>query len=143
MADDLRRWYDDKPLRILIALIGVHSLVLGIALLTATRLFLSTFGFDAAGSIFFPTQSGVFLLIMGVLYVSAVRVPQLVWTILLSKGFAVPFLLVHLLVLNGPPSLWLALAGDAGMLLAVVLLLLRHQGVPAPRVATHAASPAR
>lgn len=131
MDGDLRLWKEDRLLRLLIALVGVHSLVLGTAMLVATRFLLATFGFPAEGSIFFATQSGVYLVILGVLYLGALSVPPFVWSIVLSKTLAVIFLLVHAAFAGAPPIIWLAAAGDAGMLAAVVVLLLRHRRLAA------------
>ena len=126
MDDDLSRWKDDTLLWWMILLVGIHSCVLGLAMLLAPRLILATFGFAPSASIFFPSQSGIFLLILGVCYLRALVVPSFVWTILVSKALAVLFLLVHVAFLDAPPIIWAAAAGDAAMLAAVAVLLHRH-----------------
>jgi hypothetical protein len=126
VGHDLTRWKGDRPLQTLILLVGIHSSVLGAAILCAPRLVLGTFGFPTAGSMFFPSQSGIFLLIMGLCYLRSLVEPAFVWAILLSKSLAVVFLLVHLLWSSVPPIIWVAAAGDAGMLVAVGVLLRRH-----------------
>ena len=76
---------------------------------------------------FFPSQSGLFLVILGACYLRALAEPGFVVTILLSKACAVGFLLVHVVFLGAPPIMWAAAAGDAGMLVAVGYLLRRHR----------------
>lgn len=105
--------------RILIGLIGVHSVVLGLGMLLWPRFFLGRLGFAGAIPIFFPSQSGIFLLILGVCYLWALSEPALVKVILLSKAGAVGFLVVHAAFLGAPPIIWAAAAGDAGMLAAL------------------------
>lgn len=113
----------------LIALIGVHSCVLAITMLFAPGFMLRTFGFPPQDSIFFPSQSGVFLLILGICYLMALVEPAFVKIIVLSKAFAVAFLFVHVVFLDAPISIWAALAVDSTMLviLAVALSRRNHQ----------------
>lgn len=127
MDDDLIRWKSDTLLWWLILLVGIHSCVLGLVMLFAPRFILATFGFPATVPIFFPTQSGIFLLILGLCYLRALVVPSFVWTIVVSKALAVLFLLVHVAFLGAPPIIWAAGAGDAAMLVAVAVLLRRHR----------------
>ena len=93
-------------LRVVIVLIGAHSLVLGLAVLTAPRDFTRLVGLPEAASTFFPSQSGAFLVALGLCYLLALRDRALVWTILVSKSIAVVFLLVHFLFLGAPPASW-------------------------------------
>lgn len=127
MDDDLTRWTNDRPLRWLILLVGAHSCILGLAMLFATRLMVETLGFAASVPIFFPSQSGIFMLILGVFYLRAIADPAFVWTILVSKSLAVAFLLVHVLFLDAPPIIWAAGAGDAAMLAAVAIMVIRNR----------------
>ena len=132
MADDLTLWRNDRLLSSVILLVGLHSCALGSALLIAPRFALAAAGFADPDSIFFPSQSGIFLLILSFCYLRALTVPSFVWTILVSKTLAVAFLLVHLMLPGTRPILWLAAAGDATMLAAVVFALRRHRrGAPA------------
>lgn len=127
MDDDLTRWTSDKPLRWLILLVGAHSCLLGLAMLLAPRLMAEALGFEASVPVFFPSQSGIFMLILGVFYLRAIADPAYVWTILVSKALAVAFLLMHVLFLSAPPIIWAAGAGDAAMLAAVALLVRRNR----------------
>jgi hypothetical protein len=96
-------------------------------MLFVPRLMLRTLGFGEQSSVFFPSQSGIFLLIIGVLYLRALAEPSFVKVIVLSKALAVLFLAFHALFLGVPPIIWAAGAGDAAMLVAVILALRRHQ----------------
>lgn len=127
MADDLRRWNEDRPFRILILLIGAHSCILGVAMLFATERILAVLGFSTAPPLFFPSQSGIFMLILGILYLGALAERSYVWAIVVSKALAVLFLFVHVTMLSAPPVIWAALAGDSTMLVAVIALLVRHR----------------
>jgi len=94
-------------------------------MLFAPALMLRLMGFRAPEPAFFPSQSGIFLLILGVCYLMALRDSGFVRVILLSKAFAVAFLLAHALFLSAPPMVGAAAAGDASMLAALVLALRR------------------
>lgn len=127
MDGELKRWKEDRPLRLLILLVGAHSCILGLAMLFATGLMLSLLGFSTEVPPFFPSQSGIFMLILGVFYLVALVEPRYVWTIIVSKAFAVVFLFTHVMFLGAPPIIWAAGAGDAAMLTAVAALLARHR----------------
>lgn len=113
--------------RILAALIGAHSCLLGVAMLAAPRVMLGLLGFGETGPPFFLSQSGVFLVILGICYLMAVTDPAMVKVILVSKALAVLFLFVHAAFLGAPRIIWAAGAGDLGMLLAMVAAL-HHEG---------------
>ncbi len=127
MDDELTRWREDRLLWWLILLVGIHSCLLGVAMLCAPRWTLQTVGFQEVGPLFFPSQSGVFLLIIGLCYLRALVEPSFVKTILVSKVLAVGFLLVHVVFFSAPPIIWAAAAGDTSMLVAVAALVRRHE----------------
>ena len=110
----------------LIALIGLHSCILAMMMLFAPGFMLRTFGFPPQDSIFFPSQSGVFLLILGICYLMALVEPAFVKIIVLSKAFAVIFLFVHVVFLNAPVSIWAAFAVDSTMLVVLAVTLSRQ-----------------
>jgi hypothetical protein len=112
-----------SPVRTLAALIGAHSCLLGLAMLLAPRTMLGLLGFGEAGPPFFLSQSGIFLLILGICYLMAVTDPSMLKVILVSKAFAVLFLFVHAAFLGAPRIIWAAGAGDLAMLLALVAAL--------------------
>ncbi len=107
-------------LRLVVLLVGLHSCALGLLMLLRPRWTLGLMGYGSPGDLFFPSQSGVFLLILGVCYLGALRVPSLVAVIVVSKAFAVAFLAVHALFLGAPPVIGAAAGGDAAMLAAVL-----------------------
>ena len=109
--------------RLLILLIGVHSCVLALGLLFLPRQMVALLGMDVGPAIFFPSKAGIFLLILGVVYLLALKEPAYVLVILLSKAAAVVFLVTHAAFLSGPPILWLAVLGDGGMLMALSIAL--------------------
>lgn len=108
-------------------MIGIHSCALGTLMLFAPHLMLRILGFTQPMPVFFPSQSGVFLLILGVCYLLALSEPALVKIVLISKAFAVLFLLVHSVAFSAPPSVWAAGAGDTAMLGVLSGALLRHR----------------
>ncbi|MCM2257203.1 MAG: hypothetical protein NDJ94_16270 [Vicinamibacteria bacterium] len=120
-------WRADKRLQIVILLVGLHSCALGVGMLTMPRLLLAILGFPESPSVFFPSQSGIFLIICGVFYLAALREPSYVWTIVVSKALAVLFLAGHLVFGGAPPLLWLALAGDFTMGAVVLFLAWSHR----------------
>jgi hypothetical protein len=126
LDNDLIRWRADRPLRWLILLVGAHSCLLGVLMLGAPRAVLGILGFPASLPLFFPSQSGLFLLILGVCYLHAAAQPSYVFVILLSKALAVAFLVVHTVFFAAPPIIWAAASGDALMLAGVGHLLYRH-----------------
>lgn len=127
MAARLTRNNHDLLVKGLIALIGLHSVVLGILMLFAPLIMMRVLGFPQVTPIFFPSQTGIFLLILGICYLFALTEPAFVKVILMSKAFAVPFLFVHAAFLSATPSIWAAGAGDAAMLVALSAALWRQR----------------
>lgn len=126
-ADRSGREKGDPIVRGLIAFIGVHSCALGVLMLFAPHFMVHVFGFSQAASVFFPSQSGIFLLILGTCYLLALREPALVKVILISKAFAVVFLFAHAAFLSAPSSIWAAAAGDMAMLAALSAALFKRR----------------
>jgi hypothetical protein len=109
--------------RLLIALIGLHSLALGLLMLAVPRFMLRLLGFTGDIPIFFPSQSGIFLLVLGICYLIALREPAFVKVILISKAGAVLFLVAHAAFLHAPTIIWAAAGGDATMFTALAIAL--------------------
>jgi hypothetical protein len=109
--------------RLLVLLIGVHSCVLGFAMMFAPRAMGGLLGLEVGPSIFFASQAGIFLLALGACYLLALRHCSLISVILISKTLAVVFLVVHAGLLDAPPIIWAAAAGDGAMLAALLGLL--------------------
>ena len=118
----LNRFYPSGAARWLVAFIAIHSCILGCAILFAPNAILSSFGF-APQDPFFPSQTGVFMLILGICYLASLKIPQLILVLLISKAAAVLFLMIHAVFLEAPLVVWLAAAGDASMLGALLLTL--------------------
>jgi len=109
-----------------LVLLGVaaHSIVLGLMLLFAPRWSLTFVGWEYTGQLFWPSQAGLFLVLLGVVYAMALRLRPLVWLVVGSKACAVVFLLVGRTWLQAPPiSTSLGLAdGLMGIAVAVAFL---------------------
>jgi uncharacterized membrane protein YwzB len=105
-----------------LAVVALHSIVLGVVMLAAPFWMLANFGWEPAGTRFFPAQSGLFLLILGIVYAAAVRDHRLVWIVVLSKAMAVVFLVGEALGGSCPPVVYVTAAIDGLMGLAVALL---------------------
>jgi hypothetical protein len=111
-------------LRVVVVVVGVHSVLLGLAVLLFPRTFTEQLGFPGLDSIFFPTQAGAFLVALGVIYLLALRDRAFVWAIVVSKSVAVLFLFTHALFLDAPGSVLAAGLGDL-LLLAATLAAIR------------------
>ncbi|MBI5367128.1 MAG: hypothetical protein HZA54_08835 [Planctomycetes bacterium] len=117
----------DLVVSALILLIGLHSCLLGLAMLLLPARMLALLGFPGSVPVFFPSQSGIFLLALGICYLLALARRPLVIVILVSKALAVPFLTIHAAFLAAPPLIWAADAVDA-LMLAALAIALRRQG---------------
>jgi hypothetical protein len=111
----------------MIGLIGLHSVALGVVLLILPRFALGLLGFSDAIPIFFPSQSGIFLIILGACYLRALVDPTFVRIILFSKACAVGFLVAHAAFFGAPPIIWAAAGGDGAMLAVLGAALYRER----------------
>lgn len=114
----------------LIAVVALHSLLLGGAMLADPHRTLNLAGWDYDGDRFFPAQCGIFLVILGLGYVVAVRHRAYAWGLVASKVIAVLFLAGELLRGSGPPMLLAAAGVDASMAAAVTSLLVLTKAGP-------------
>lgn len=110
--------------RVLIV-IALHSLALGSALLVAPLSAVRFCGWEVGGPVFFPSQVGIFLMVLASAYAAAVRYRPFAWLLVLSRAVAVPFLVVHYCLGTAPGVLLGAAALDALMGLLVVRILIR------------------
>lgn len=121
-----------RALRVVMALVSLHSLLLGLALYFFTAPVLRAFGFLAGPSLFYPRQSGVFLFILGIAYllpaVDLRRFRAFAWFALVSKLCAVLFLYGEVLVFHASLIVLLAGIGDTLMGLVILLLCLQTRG---------------
>ena len=87
-----------RTLRILLVLaVALHSILLGAAMLLFPTRTLDTFGWEYDGPAFFPSQAGIFLLLLGVAYAGAVHHREFAFFLVGSKTCAVVFLVVQYL----------------------------------------------
>jgi hypothetical protein len=103
--------------------VAAHSVLLGACLLSFPTWTLKTVGWEYTGEVFWPSQAGLFLLILGSAYAAAVRWRPLVWLLIASKACAVVFLLAHAIWLDAPRLVWLLGAADGLMGLTTAVLL--------------------
>jgi len=110
------RW---RLLRALVLAVAAHSVIIGVALLSFPVWALKVAGWDYTGEVFWPSQAGLFLIILGVAYGAAVRFPPLVWLLIGSKACAFVFLMAHTILLGGARALPSMGAADGLMCLSV------------------------
>jgi len=116
---DSRRW-----LPFLLAAVALHSITLGVLMLWNPLMVLQWAGWFYEGSRFFPAQSGLFLLILGLVYAGALWHRPLAWVLVLSKVFAVVFLVTETMAGNCPPIVYLPALADGVMGLVVTALMI-------------------
>lgn len=109
-----------------ILLITLHSLILGVAMLFQPVRTLELFGWDYQGAMFFPSQTGVFLLLFAGAYFSAIWHREFIWFIVASKSTAVVFLVSQhfLLAPNAPRTVLVAAVLDGLMGASVLAIFL-------------------
>lgn len=129
MTLEEKRRRADRLMQAAITFIGLHSILLGAAMLLFPTPMLGLLGFPPATDPFFPSQSGIFLLILGAFYLRALVRPAYVELILCSKAVAVVFLLSSALVRPTPPLIWAAAAGDFSMLVATGALAIHRRSI--------------
>ena len=112
-----------KALRLALGIASLHSVVLGLTVYLLARPFLSLFGFETQGDLFYPKQSGVFLLALGLGYGLAardpLRHPGLVALTIVSKTLAVVFLLSEAILFQAPGFILAAAVVDATFAVAI------------------------
>jgi len=116
---------EDRLRRLIVAAVAAHSLTLGAAMLAAPARVLALVRWPHDGSLFFPAQSGVFLLILGLGYLAGMKSRPFAWFLVLSKAVAVLFLVGAAVAGEAPRIVLLQAAGDGLMGLAVALILWR------------------
>jgi len=127
-------------LRVVTLAVAAHSVTLGVCLLSFPGWTLRLVGWDYSGPIFWPSQAGLFLIILGVAYSAASQSRAMAWLLVGSKGSACVFLMAHALWLDAPRLAILLACVDGSMGLAVAMLLWgapteerRDTGTGAPR----------
>jgi hypothetical protein len=102
--------------------VATHSVVVGLCLLCFPMWTLKMVGWQYDGEVFWPSQAGLFLIILGSAYAAAIRYRPLIWLLIFSKFSAIAFLIAHVLFLDAPKLVALLGAGDGAMGLIVGLL---------------------
>jgi len=102
-----------------VGLVAAHSIVLGLAMLFRPAETMRLCGWDYEGPTFFPSQSGVFLLLLGMAYAIGARQRAFAKFLVASKAVAVAFLVSRYLDGVAPDAALLAAAGDGLMGAAV------------------------
>jgi hypothetical protein len=105
--------------RIAIAVVAAHSLVLGTVMLLAPGRLLHFAGWPVPHELFFASQSGIFLLILGAAYAAAIWHRPYVWLLVGSKLAACAFLYAWGIFRGAPFVVMLLGAEDACMGLLV------------------------
>ncbi|MFQ6096230.1 MAG: hypothetical protein ACE5O2_00780 [Armatimonadota bacterium] len=105
--------------RLAIAAVAAHSLILGALMLLTPGRLLRIVGWEPPDDLFFASQSGAFLLILGAAYLGALWHRPYVWILIGSKLGACVFLYAHGLFLGAPFSVMLLGAEDGCMGLLV------------------------
>lgn len=114
----------NRAYRWIVGAVAAHSLLLGLLMLAVPLRMLALLGWSYPGSRFFPAQSGLFLLILGAVYLVALRRRSWAWVIVGSKAAAVLFLVGEAAAGNCPPIVFATAAGD-GLMGLLVLVALR------------------
>ena len=111
-----------------ILLIAGHSVILGAAMLFWPVVTLDLFGWDYQDPMFFPAQSGVFLMLLGGVFLVAIGHRRFTWFIIASKGAAVVFLVWQHFLLSpaAPATILLAAVCDGLMGAAIAAIFIRQ-----------------
>ena len=111
--------------QILIILVALHSFILGAVMLVLPMATMRFFGWEYQGPMFYPAQTGVFLILLAVAYVAGIWQSAFAWFLVLSKAVAVIFLLSEYFFVEVDPPRTLLLAalldGAMGILVAIGL----------------------
>jgi hypothetical protein len=108
--------------RTLVALIALHSLVVGLFLTFATDWGARFGGFPSPVPLFFPRQAGAFHFVVAGVYLVEYFRYRGVLLLVMTKSIAVVFLGLTTVLVTVPWVVPLSGLGDAAMALAVVLL---------------------
>lgn len=95
--------------------VATHSVFVGLCLLCFPMWTLKMVGWPYDGEVFWPSQAGLFLIILGSAYAAAIRYRPLVWLLIFSKFSAIAFLLAQVLFLDAPKLVALLGVGDGTM----------------------------
>ncbi len=111
-------------LRLVTALIALHSLVLGVLNWFFTHYWFTMLQMPILGDYpFWPKQSGAFLVSLGFAYGVGALIPRYltasIWVVILSKSTAILFLLPEYFMHGAPTAILLAGLGDLSILIVI------------------------
>lgn len=118
----MRKQYGWFALQLLMLGIAAHSIVAGMLLLLWPLWILRLVGWDYAGQVFWPSQAGLFLALLGGVYAAALRFRPLIWFIVVSKASAVVFLSLSVVFLGAPKVVIAMALGDGLMGLSIAIV---------------------
>ena len=108
---------------LVVGIVAAHSMILGAAMLYWPRQTMNLFGWGYDGPTFFPSQSGVFLLLLGMAYAIGAKRREFARFLVASKAVAVAFLVSQYIQGNAPDVAILAAIADGLMGAAVAGVL--------------------
>ncbi|MEJ2137343.1 MAG: hypothetical protein P8X86_19120 [Desulfofustis sp.] len=112
-----------KVLKIIVFCVGVHSVALGTVIYFFTSSFYQFFLGEPIANPFFVRQSGIFLFLIGLFYLFPLtninRYHQFIILSIVSKVFAVAFLLSNAHLTPFPPMIYLTAVIDGLMAIAL------------------------
>ena len=115
-------------LRITLLLVGIHSIILGGTIYFFTTPFYQFFFSIDPDNVFFVKQSGIFLFLLGLLYlvpsINLSRYLLIIFLVIFSKIIAVTFLLINAHLTPSVPMIYLAALGDGIMAVILTILVL-------------------
>jgi hypothetical protein len=115
-------------LRVILLLVGVHSVMIGVTIYFFTVPFYKFFFSIDPDNYFFVKQSGLFMFLMGLFYLIPAKnikhYKLLIALVVFSKVTAVAFLLKNAHLTPSPPVIYLAALGDGLMATAISVLAL-------------------
>lgn len=114
--------------KLVIGAIAAHSLILGLAMLIQPIGILHLCGWEYDGPVFFPAQSGIFLVVLGSIFLVAIWQRPFAWVVVATKAAAVLFLVTQWLGGTAPTIVLLAALVD-GLMGTVVGILVTWEAL--------------
>ena len=111
-------------LRVVLFLVGIHSILLGTTIYFFTTPFYQLFFSVDPDNFFFIKQAGIFLFLAGLFYLVPVwdmnRYKPIIYLVVISKTIAVLFLITNASLSPSPLMIYLAALGDGSMALIIM-----------------------
>jgi O-antigen/teichoic acid export membrane protein len=118
-----------QALALLVGMVALHSMFLGIGIYFFTERFYELFFHTQVENLFYVRQAGLFLVCLGLFYVSILhgiqRMHHLVLVVITTKVLAVLFLITNACFTSVPGMIYLAAAGDGFMAFLLVIFYLK------------------